>query len=158
MTVNERMPEIEIYTDGACSGNPGPGGWAAIIKHGDKVEELWGFDPETTNNRMELTPVIEALKRLKRPSRISIYTDSRYLKEGITSWIDKWQKKGWKTAAGTPVKNIDLWQALLELVRHHDIEWHWIPGHSNHPENSRCDELARKAIKEAFKKKQRLQT
>lgn len=144
---DDEPQEVEIYTDGACSGNPGPGGWAAIIKHGNQRDEIWGFDPETTNNRMELISVIEALKKIKKPSKIQIYTDSRYIRDGITSWIEKWQKNGWKTSSGTPVKNRDLWEILLKLTKTHQIDWHWIPGHSHHPENTRCDALARQAIK-----------
>lgn len=150
--MDQNRPKVEIFTDGACSGNPGPGGWAAIIKDENGVEEIWGFEPYTTNNRMELTAVIEALKKIKHPSLVSIYTDSRYLKDGITSWISKWQKNGWKTSAGTPVKNKDLWETLLKLSSHHHIEWHWIPGHSDHPENNRCDALAQRAIKRNLSK------
>lgn len=150
--MDQNRPKVEIFTDGACSGNPGPGGWAAIIKDENGVEEIWGFEPYTTNNRMELTAVIEALKKIKHPSLVSIYTDSRYLKDGITSWISKWQKNGWKTSAGTPVKNKDLWETLLKLSSHHHIEWHWIPGHSDHPENNRCDALAQRAIKQNLSK------
>lgn len=150
--MDQDRPRVEIFTDGACSGNPGPGGWAAIIKDENGVEEIWGFEPHTTNNRMELTAVIEALKKIKHPSTVSIYTDSRYLKDGITSWISKWQKNGWKTSAGTPVKNKDLWEVLLKLSSHHRVEWHWIPGHSDHPENSRCDALAQRAIKQNLSK------
>lgn len=142
----------EIYTDGACRGNPGPGGWAAIIREEKGSEEIWGFEPQTTNNRMELRAVIEALKRLKNPSHVRIYTDSRYLKDGITSWISKWQRNGWKTSAGTPVKNRDLWELLLRLSEPHKIEWFWVKGHSEHPENTRCDSLAQKAIEQNLKK------
>ncbi|MCX7821853.1 MAG: ribonuclease HI [Syntrophobacterales bacterium] len=144
--------KVEIYTDGACRGNPGPGGWAAIIKTRDSVKELWGFEPQTTNNRMELTAVIEALKRLRSPSKVSIYTDSRYLKEGVTSWIIKWQMNGWKTSTGTPVKNRDLWELILKLSEPHQIEWHWIKGHNNHPENTRCDTLAQEAIEKSLRR------
>ncbi len=141
------MEEVEIYTDGACSGNPGPGGWAAIIKSRGKTKEIYGYESNTTNNRMELTSVIEALKTIKKPSKINIYTDSRYLKDGITLWLEKWLQRGWKTSSGTSVKNQDLWQKLLELSKKHQISWHWIQAHKNHPENEKCDKLAKLAIK-----------
>lgn len=138
---------VEIFTDGACSRNPGPGGWGAVLRYGSREKELSGYDPSTTNNRMEMTAVIEALRALKRPCRVSIYTDSRYLKEGITHWIHRWKLNGWKTSDGTPVKNKDLWIALEEASRGHQIQWHWVKGHRGHPENERCDELARNEIR-----------
>jgi ribonuclease HI len=140
--------QVEIYTDGACSPNPGPGGWGAILRYGEVEKELSGYVPGTTNNRMELTAVVEALRALKRPCRVTIYTDSRYLKDGITSWIHKWRRNGWKTSTGQPVKNRDLWMALDESSRRHQVQWNWVRGHAGHPENERCDELARLAILE----------
>jgi ribonuclease HI len=137
---------VEIFTDGACSGNPGPGGWGAILRYKDVEKELSGGARQTTNNRMELTAVVEALRSLKEPCRVTLYTDSKYLKDGITSWIRTWKRNGWKTSAKQPVKNQDIWQALDEVVQKHEIEWRWIKGHTGHPENERCDELARKAI------------
>lgn len=137
---------VEIYTDGACSGNPGPGGWGAILRFKGVEKELSGGDPETTNNRMEMMAAISALEALKRPCVIDIYTDSSYVRDGITKWIFGWQKRGWKTADKKPVKNVELWQRLLEALRPHKVEWHWVKGHAGHPENERCDELARMAI------------
>ena len=131
-----------IYTDGACKGNPGPGGWGAVLKYGNNVKEIKGFSPETTNNIMELTAVIEALKSLTRSCDIIITTDSNYVKDGITEWIHKWKKKGWKTANKKPVKNKELWQVLEEETNRHEIKWEWVRGHSGHPENERADELA----------------
>jgi ribonuclease HI len=140
------MKQVDIFTDGACSGNPGPGGWAAILRHGEVEKEISGFDKHTTNNKMEMTAVIEALKRLKEPCRVRIHSDSLYLQKGITSWIVAWKRNGWQTRDKKPVKNKDLWIALDELARQHKIEWIWVAGHSGHPENERCDELARKEI------------
>jgi len=139
---------IEIFTDGACSGNPGPGGWGAILRYKQVEKELSGGSRQTTNNRMELTAVVEALRALKEPCRVDLYTDSKYLKDGITSWIRNWKRNGWKTSTRQPVKNQDLWEALDEVVQEHEIEWHWIKGHAGHVENERCDELARKAIRQ----------
>ena len=133
---------VYIYTDGACKGNPGPGGWGAVLKYGNNVKEIKGFSPDTTNNIMELTAVIEALKSLTRPCDIIITTDSNYVKDGITKWIHQWKKKNWKTAGKKPVKNKELWQALEVETHHHKIEWKWVRGHSGHPENERSDELA----------------
>ncbi len=141
------MKCIHIYTDGACSGNPGPGGWGAILKYDDHVKELSGGERETTNNRMELTAVIEGLKSVKEKCRIQLTTDSQYVKNGITLWIHTWLKNNWKTAAKKDVKNRDLWMELYEESRSHDIEWLWIKGHSGHRENERCDELARDEIR-----------
>lgn len=139
---------VDIYTDGACSGNPGPGGWGALLRIGDKEKELYGYDPATTNNRMELTAVIEALKALKRPVTARVHTDSQYVQKGISEWIHGWKRRGWKTADRQPVKNADLWQALDALSAGHQIEWRWVRGHAGHTENERVDALARRAIEE----------
>jgi ribonuclease HI len=140
------MAIVEIFTDGACSGNPGPGGWGAILRYGDTEKELSGGEAETTNNRMELTAAIEALNALKRPCQIVLTTDSTYVKDGITSWIDGWKKRGWKNSQKKPVKNEDLWKALDEARSRHTVEWKWVKGHAGHAENERCDELARNAM------------
>ncbi len=137
---------IEIFTDGACSGNPGPGGWGAILRHGETVKELSGGAPDTTNNRMELMAAIAALEALKRPSEAALTTDSVYVRDGITKWLHNWKRNGWKTAAKKPVKNEDLWRRLDAAQAPHRIDWHWIKGHNGHAENERCDELARAAI------------
>lgn len=138
--------KVVIFTDGACSGNPGPGGWGAILIWGEHRKELFGGAADTTNNRMELQAVIEALGALTRAAHIDLYTDSAYVKNGITSWIHSWKKNGWKTADKKPVKNADLWQAL-EAARHkHEVDWHWVKGHAGHPENERADELARQGM------------
>jgi ribonuclease HI len=137
---------IEIYTDGACRGNPGPGGWAALLQTGKREKELNGAEPLTTNNRMELTAVIRALEALKRPARARVYTDSEYVRRGITEWLGAWKSRGWRTAARKPVKNQDLWQRLDELAARHEIEWHWVPGHAGVPGNERVDRLATAAI------------
>jgi ribonuclease HI len=137
---------IDIFTDGACSGNPGPGGWGAILRTGAHERELSGGAIATTNNRMELTAVIRALEALKRASVVKIHTDSRYVMDGVTQWMPKWKKNGWKTADKKPVKNEDLWRELDELCARHDIRWQWVKGHSGHPENERADALARGAI------------
>ena len=136
------LPEVEIFTDGACKGNPGPGGWGAILRFGGKERELSGGESPTTNNRMELMAAIEALKALKRPCRVSLTTDSNYVRDGITRWIFSWQRNGWRTADRKPVKNAELWQALLEATAPHRIDWHWVKGHAGHPENERADALA----------------
>ncbi|MBK5263799.1 MAG: ribonuclease HI [Alphaproteobacteria bacterium] len=136
---------VEIFTDGACKGNPGPGGWGALIRYGETEKELSGGESNTTNNRMELMAAIEALNALKRPCQVILSTDSNYVKDGITKWIFGWQKNGWRTADRKPVKNADLWQALLEATRRHTIEWQWVKGHSGHPENERADQLASNA-------------
>jgi ribonuclease HI len=138
---------VEIFTDGACSGNPGPGGYGAILRYGDVTKEISGCDPETTNNRMEMTAVIEALRCLKRPCRIMITTDSQYVMKGMTEWIAGWLRKNWRNSQKKPVKNRDLWQEILGLSKRHDIEWKWVKGHHGHPENERCDQLAREALK-----------
>ncbi len=137
---------VEIFTDGACSGNPGPGGWGAVLRFKGVEKELSGAEPHTTNNRMEMMAAIAALEALKRPSRVDLTTDSSYLRDGITRWIHDWKKRGWKTAAKKPVKNVDLWQRLEAALQDHDVAWHWVRGHSGHPENERADELARDAI------------
>ncbi|MDA8553363.1 ribonuclease HI [Alphaproteobacteria bacterium] len=140
------MAQVEIFTDGACSGNPGPGGWGAILRYGEMERELSGGEADTTNNRMELTAAIEALNALKRPCDIVLTTDSTYVKDGITSWIDGWKKRGWKNSQKKPVKNEDLWKALDEARSRHTVEWKWVKGHAGHAENERCDELARLAM------------
>jgi ribonuclease HI len=137
---------IEIYTDGACRGNPGPGGWAALLKRGAHEREISGAEPHTTNNRMELTAVIRALEALKRPVRARVYTDSEYVRRGISEWLPAWKARGWRTAARKPVRNQDLWERLEELAAGHDIEWHWVPGHAGVPGNERVDRLANAAI------------
>lgn len=140
------MDSVDIFTDGACSGNPGPGGWGAILRAGQHEKELWGGEPETTNNRMELTAVIRALEILKRPVIARVYTDSQYVQKGITVWIHDWKRRGWKTAAKAPVKNEDLWRSLDQLCAQHQMSWHWVKGHAGHPENERCDALARQGV------------
>jgi|TARA_B100000678_G_C18021189_1_gene426763 ribonuclease HI len=139
---------VHIFTDGACKGNPGPGGWGAIMKYGDHVKELNGYSSKTTNNIMEITAVIEALKSLTRPCAIILTTDSNYVKDGITQWIHNWKKKGWKTANKKPVKNKECWLQLDVEVQRHQIEWKWVKGHSGHPENERADELANEAVED----------
>lgn len=140
---------VDIFTDGACSGNPGPGGWGAILRYGETEKELCGGEPDTTNNRMELTAAIEALEALKRPVTVRLYTDSEYLKNGITKWIHGWKAKGWKTADKKPVKNEDLWRRLDAARTAHQIEFHWVRGHAGHPENERADVLARQGLEQA---------
>jgi len=137
---------VEIYTDGACRGNPGAGGWAALLRQGEHEKEIHGAEPHTTNNRMELTAVIRALEALKRTVAARVYTDSEYVRRGITEWLPSWKARGWRTADKKPVKNQDLWQRLDELRVPHRIEWHWVRGHSGHPENERVDRLANEAI------------
>ena len=137
---------IEIYTDGACRGNPGPGGWGALLIMGEIEKELTGAEALTTNNRMELTAVIRALEALKRPVQARIYTDSEYVRRGITEWVHNWKQRGWRTADKKPVKNQDLWQQLDELAARHQLEWHWVKGHSGVPGNERVDQLANAAI------------
>lgn len=143
--------KVYIYTDGACKGNPGPGGWGALMKYKDTEKEFCGGETLTTNNRMEMKAAIEALSQLKRPCDVVLTTDSQYLRKGITEWIDNWKKRGWKTAAKKPVKNADLWQQLDELVQKHNITWNWVKGHSGHAENERADELANQGIESAGK-------
>ncbi|MFD2204338.1 ribonuclease HI [Kiloniella antarctica] len=137
---------VNIFTDGACSGNPGPGGWGALLLYKDNEKELCGGDQETTNNRMELQGAISALNALKKPSYVILTTDSVYVKDGITKWIFNWQKNGWKTANKKPVKNVELWKQLVEALKIHDVEWKWVKGHAGHPENERADELARQGM------------
>jgi ribonuclease HI len=139
---------VELYTDGACKGNPGPGGWGALLRYGGVEKELFGADAQTTNNRMELLAVIRGLEALKRHSRVRVTTDSQYVKNGITQWIRNWKRNGWKTAARKPVKNVDLWQRLDEAAARHELEWEWVKGHAGHPENERADALANRAIEE----------
>ena len=142
------MPEIEIFTDGACSGNPGAGGWGAILRYGKTEKELSGGEDLTTNNRMELQAVIEALKALKKPCQITLYTDSRYVMDGVTKWLLNWKLNNWKTTnKKSAVKNLELWQELDELLSHHQIKWMWVKGHNGHPENERVDKLARDQAK-----------
>lgn len=136
------LTRVEIATDGACKGNPGPGGWGAVIRASAREKELSGGEPLTTNNRMELTAVIEALNALKRPCAVTLSTDSRYVMDGLTKWIHGWRRNGWKTAAKKPVKNADLWQALVEATARHRITWQWVKGHAGHPDNERADRLA----------------
>jgi ribonuclease HI len=142
---------VEAFTDGACRGNPGPGGWGVVLRYQDKEKELYGNQAHTTNNRMELTAAIEALEALKQPCEVIITTDSQYVKNGINQWISNWKKRGWKTADKKPVKNIDLWQQLDELVSRHQVKWQWVRGHSGHPENERADALANRGIDELKK-------
>jgi ribonuclease HI len=137
---------VEIFSDGACRGNPGPGGWGALLRSRGAEKELWGGEADTTNNRMELTAVIRALEALKRRSRVRLYTDSQYVQKGISEWIRQWKRRGWLTAERKPVKNVDLWQRLDELAAQHDVEWHWVKGHAGHVENERADRLANKGI------------
>jgi ribonuclease HI len=139
---------ITIYTDGACKGNPGPGGWGAWLSIGGHEKELWGGETLTTNNRMELTAVIEALRALKRHSAVVVHTDSQYVRQGITAWIHNWKKRGWKTADGKPVKNIDLWQRLEALAASHQVQWRWVKGHAGDPGNERADALANRGVEE----------
>jgi ribonuclease HI len=140
------LPSVEIFTDGACSGNPGPGGWAALLRMGDKERELSGGENPTTNNRMELMAAISALEALKRPCAVTVYTDSKYVQLGITEWLSGWKKRGWKNAAKKPVMNVDLWQRLEAALGSHKIEWLWVKGHAGHVENERVDALARQEI------------
>ncbi len=139
-------PEVEIFTDGACSGNPGPGGWGTILRFGAVERELSGDEAPTTNNRMELMAAIAGLEALKRPCRVRLYTDSQYLRDGITKWLPGWKARGWRTAAKEPVKNVDLWQRLEAAAAPHEVEFLWVRGHAGHPENERADALARRAI------------
>jgi ribonuclease HI len=139
---------VDIFTDGACSGNPGPGGWGALLRYDSVEKELYGGESATTNNRMELMAAIVALETLKRPVKARIHTDSSYLKDGITKWIHDWKRRNWRTADKKPVKNVDLWQRLEAALERHDVEWLWVRGHAGHPENERADALARQAIAE----------
>jgi len=142
------MKHVEIYTDGACRGNPGPGGWGALLRYGEREKELYGAEGQTTNNRMELTAAIQALGALKAACAVDLYTDSEYLRRGITEWLANWKRKGWRTANRKPVKNADLWEALDAAVARHEVSWHWVRGHSGHEGNERADELANRGIDE----------
>lgn len=153
MSVKPENAPVEIFCDGACSGNPGPGGYGAILRYGGSEKEISGNSLATTNNRMELSAVIEALKQLTRPCRVIITTDSQYVVKGMTEWIAGWQRKGWQNSKKEPVLNRDLWENLLELAGSHTIEWRWVRGHNGHAENERCDSLAREAIAELLQKK-----
>ena len=140
------MKKVTIYTDGACQGNPGPGGWGAVLIHGSVRKEISGSNPATTNNQMELTAAIKALAALKQPCEVELYTDSQYVRQGMTSWLASWKAKGWRNAGKKPVKNRELWEELDAQAGRHQVQWHWVKGHSFHPENERCDELATQAI------------
>ena len=140
---------VDIFTDGACSGNPGPGGWAAILRWRDTEKELSGYAADTTNNRMEMMAAIQGVEALKQGVQARLYTDSTYVRDGITRWIERWKQNGWRTAAKKPVKNEDLWRRLEAALDGHQVEWHWVKGHSGHAENERCDQLARDRIKDA---------
>ena len=142
------MADVQIFTDGACRGNPGPGGWGAVLQSGRHRKELRGGEPMTTNNRMELTAAIKALEALKRSTRVDLYTDSQYLRLGITQWLPQWKQRDWRTASKKPVKNIELWQRLEELVERHQVTWHWVKGHSGHRGNEQADRLANLAVDE----------
>lgn len=139
---------VRLFTDGSCHGNPGPGGWAAILEFGQKMRELSGNDPATTNNRMEMLAVIEGLRTLTEPCVVEVWTDSRYVVDGMKSWLAGWKKRGWKTASKQPVKNEELWRALDEEAARHEVSWNWVKGHDGHPQNERCDQLANAAISE----------
>ena len=143
---------VEIYADGACRGNPGPGGWGAILRSGGREREIFGGEGQTTNNRMELTAVIEALSALAKPSKVRVYTDSQYVQKGISEWIHNWKRRGWLTADKKPVKNVDLWRRLDEIAGGHEVEWHWVKGHARHPENERADALANRGIPDELAK------
>lgn len=142
------MKVVEIFTDGACKGNPGPGGWGALMRYGDNVKELFGGEDNTTNNRMELMAAIVALETLNRPCQVVLTTDSQYVRQGITEWLEGWKKRNWKNSAKKPVKNSDLWQRLDAATQPHQIDWRWVKGHSGHPENERADQLANKGVEE----------
>jgi ribonuclease HI len=146
---------VDAFTDGACSGNPGPGGWGALLIYQGKRRELCGGEPDTTNNRMELTAAIRALQALKRPVQVRLHTDSKYVKDGITAWLPRWKQRGWKTADKKPVKNVDLWQELEAALERHQVEFRWVKGHAGHPENERADELARRGLLESLAQRTR---
>ncbi|WP_415888307.1 ribonuclease HI [Neptuniibacter sp. SY11_33] len=142
------MKIVEIFTDGACKGNPGPGGWGAVMRYGDAEKQLWGGEHDTTNNRMELLAAIKALETLNRPCEVVLTTDSQYVRQGITEWIDGWKQRGWKNSQKKPVKNADLWQRLDKATEPHSIDWRWVKGHSGHPENELADQLANRGVEE----------
>lgn len=142
------MKEVEIFTDGACRGNPGPGGWGAVLRFNGRERQLWGGEAHTTNNRMELRAAIEALAALKEPCRVNLTTDSVYVRDGITQWLPNWKRRGWKTASRQPVKNAELWRELDQQNQRHEVHWHWVKGHSGHPENELADQLANRGIDE----------
>ncbi|MED5239859.1 MAG: ribonuclease HI [Pseudomonadota bacterium] len=144
----KHVKKVAIFTDGACRGNPGPGGWGVVLRYGDKEKEMHGGEPETTNNRMELMAAIAGLEALRQPCHVTLTTDSRYVMDGVTQWMPNWKKRGWKTASKQPVKNVDLWQRLDAATAPHEIQWQWVKGHSGHPENERADALANKGIDE----------
>jgi ribonuclease HI len=152
MTDTPAKPSVDIFTDGACSGNPGPGGWGALLRYGANEKELSGGEAHTTNNRMELMGAIAALEALTRPAQVTLYTDSMYVRDGITKWVAGWKRNGWKTADKKPVKNVDLWQRLDAARQIHEIDWRWVKGHSGHPENERVDQLARDGIRQVQKR------
>jgi len=145
--MNNNEP-VEVFTDGACRGNPGPGGWGVILRAKGREKELWGGEAATTNNRMELTAVIRALEALKHPSEVEVYTDSQYVQKGISEWLHAWKRRGWRTADKKPVKNVDLWQELERAAARHRVSWHWVKGHAGHPENERADALANRGVEE----------
>ncbi|MCZ0926327.1 ribonuclease HI [Halomonas janggokensis] len=149
MTDTGRLPRVTVYTDGACRGNPGPGGWGVVLASGQHEKTLYGYEAQTTNNRMELMAAIMALRTLNTPCQVAIWTDSQYVRQGITQWIHNWRKRQWKTAAKQPVKNAELWKELDAEAQRHQVEWHWVKGHSGHPGNERADALANQAIDEA---------
>ena len=142
------MKTVELFTDGACRGNPGPGGWGVLLRYQEKERELWGGEPDTTNNRMELQAAIEGLRALSEPCRVELTTDSQYVRKGITEWMSAWKQRGWRTAAKKPVKNVELWQLLDAEANRHQVEWHWVKGHSGHRENDIADVLANRGIDE----------
>jgi ribonuclease HI len=150
--ITPAQSKVVIYTDGACKGNPGPGGWGVVLRSADKEKHLHGGELMTTNNRMEMTAVIEALKALKMACHVSLYTDSKYVMQGVTEWMGGWKARGWKTAGKDPVKNVDLWQEIDELLGKHQIDWHWVKGHAGHPGNELADTLANKGVEEILKK------
>lgn len=151
MSQGDKMGAIEIFTDGACRGNPGPGGWGVLLRYAETEKSLWGGERDTTNNRMELTAVIEALKALKRPCRVILSSDSTYVLKGIQEWMPNWKRRDWQTAQKKPVKNVDLWQQLDSVIQGHDIQWHWVKGHSGHRENEIADQLANRGTDELDK-------
>ncbi|WP_075879383.1 ribonuclease HI [Vreelandella massiliensis] len=149
----QRRPHVTVYTDGACRGNPGPGGWGVVLQSGQHEKTLYGYETLTTNNRMELMAAIMALRTLNQSCEVALWTDSQYVRQGITQWIHNWLKRGWKTAAKQPVKNAELWQALHEETQRHQIQWHWVKGHSGHPGNEKADALANTAIDEHIERR-----